>query len=53
MAFKMVVITSRSEKNKLRHVRFTDNGIRCDCPAFVFNDKKECWHIREAKKGKN
>lgn len=29
-------------------VRHLDNGEwRCDCPAFIFNDKKHCKHIEK------
>ena len=44
---KITKVKSTTNKEKEYVVREMPNGeYRCSCPAFVFNDKKPCKHIK-------
>lgn len=42
-------IKSRSEPKKMRTVRKTKKGLRCNCPSFIFSKRKNetCRHIKK------
>lgn len=43
-------VESFTQKGKFYIVRETPEGLRCSCPAFVFNDKQNCKHIEQVLK---
>lgn len=43
----MFEVPSETNKDRTYIVRlFTDDSYRCECPAFVFNNFKDCKHIK-------